>query len=102
MNTSGGCPVEYKVIVKVDKLEETTEGGIIMPPEVLEREQMGHTRGVLIEIGGNSFEDFKPPIPQRGQRVMVARYAGLLFTGADGKEYRVVQDKDIVLILEKE
>jgi chaperonin GroES len=101
-NTSGAQPVEYKVIIKVDKVDEKTAGGIYLPEIVQEMDQNAHTRGVLVEIGGNAFEHFEEPIPRRGQRVMFGRYVGMKFVGADGEEYRALNDKEIIVIFEKE
>lgn len=99
-NKSGIYPVEYKVLVKVDKIEEKTQGGIILPDTVKDQESMAHTRGVLIAIGGNAFCHLEEPIPRPGMRVIIAKYSGLFTVGEDGEEYRLMNDKDIAALLE--
>jgi co-chaperonin GroES (HSP10) len=37
--------------------------------------------------------------PQAGQLVWFARYAGAPFEGLDGREYRIVKDKDIGAVI---
>ena len=69
-------PVEYKVLIELDVLEEKTSMGIIIPANRLERDQMAQTRATLIAVGGNAFEDWGDPKPKVGDRVLVQKYAG--------------------------
>lgn len=107
-NQSGIDPVEYKVLVKPSDFEvdpvfkRAAEQGIKLPAEVVDRELAGQIDATLIAIGGNAFIDWKPPIPQPGQRVLIAKYAGISVKGADGVEYRMLNDKDISGIITKE
>ena len=48
-------------------------------------------------------EDIYPtdlPRPEPGQRVVLALHSGTFTKGKDGKEYRVVKDKDIVAMVD--
>lgn len=101
-NESGIYPVEYKVLVLLDKVEEKTEGGIIYPEDTRDREEWASQRGTLIAVGGNAFEDVKEPIPKPGDRIYAARYAGNNVTGEDGKEYQLMTDKELIAIIEEE
>lgn len=100
MNQSGLKPVEYKIIIEPEEVERKTESGIILTEKVTEREKMAQVRGKLIAVGGNAFEDWLPPIPQVGDTVSYAKYAGLIVEGSDGKEYRLANDKDITAIVQ--
>src|SRR6185503_7468 len=40
----------------------------------------------------------KPPV---GNLVWFARYAGAVFEGVDGREYRILKDKDIGAVIEE-
>jgi chaperonin GroES len=100
-NSSGVTPIEYKVVVLPDPIEEVTQGGIIKPGIVRDREKHRTVKATLIAVGGNAFEDCKPPIPQPGDRVYVAVAAGIIHEGPDGEEYRLVNDKDIVGIIKE-
>lgn len=97
-NASGIKPVEFKVLVKPDKVEEKTKGGIFIPDAVNERHQMAECKGLLVEAGGRAFEDW-PDGPKPGQRVLMAKYAGIVTKGQDGEEYRVANDKDVCAVL---
>lgn len=97
LNPSGLVPVEYKVLIRLDPVEEKTMGGIIKP--TVEREQMAETYATLIAIGGNAFEDWKEPLPKPGDRVVIDKYAGLPPKAGDIQDlYRLCNDKDICAI----
>lgn len=97
-NQSGISPREYRVLVKPDRVKEKTAGGIILPEQEVERNQMAECRGDLVDVGGNAFEDWSDA-PKPGDRVLIAKYAGIVTKGNDGEEYRVCNDKDITAVL---
>jgi co-chaperonin GroES (HSP10) len=43
--------------------------------------------------GGRSAEFSKP---QPGDRVLISKYGGVVLTGKDGKEYRLMNDEDVI------
>lgn len=100
-NPAGVQPVEFKVLVKPSEVEvdpvlaRARSQGLQLPPEVLEREFAAQIVAEVIAVGGNAFEDWKPPIPQVGNTVLIAKYAGITLKGADGIEYRMLNDKDL-------
>jgi len=100
MNTSGWKPTGHRVLVKVEKIEEVTQGGIIIPSEITKREQLGQDGGIVVEIGNTAYSDQESPWCKVGDYVKFGRYAGQLITpkeAKDGIEYRVLNDLDIVL-----
>ena len=99
VNKSGILPVEYKVLVKTDNVEDVSDGGIYLGNKQTERETLAQTSGTLIDVGGNAFEDWKGKLPEPGDRVMTAKYAGGIVEGVDGEEYRLMNDKDIAAII---
>lgn len=101
-NPSGIYPTEFKVLILPTPIEEKTKGGIILPDESKEREQFAQAEGELIAVSplAFSYDDWKdadPPKP--GDRVLFAKYAGAHVKGKDGKEYRLINDKDIGALL---
>ena len=98
-NPSGVSPTEFKVLVRPDKVEEKTKGGILLPQEQRERDQAASTAGEIIAISPLAFTYADWPVttapPNVGDRVAFARYAGMTVKGSDGEEYRLVNDKDI-------
>lgn len=104
LNESGYIPVEFNVVVYPDPVEETTKGGIILTHTTKEADQYATQEGTLIAISSLAFtyadwpEDAR--LPQPGDRILFARYAGNMYDGPNGKKYRVIKDKDILAIKE--
>ena len=101
-NESGLQPIEYKVLVQLDKVEERTEGGLWIPATLKEKQQMMQVEAVLVAAGGNAFNDFKGDVPSIGDHVYVAKHAGYQVTGMDGEKYQLMNDKDIAAIIRSE
>lgn len=105
INESGIWPKEYKVLILPEKIEDTDpvlsaakRAGIELPITESQREQMAQVHGILVAAGGNAFDDWNDP-PIVGERVMIAKYAGLICKGVDGREYRLCNDKDIAAVV---
>ena len=108
VNTSGMQPVEYKILIAPEDVGDTDPvlaaaraAGIEIAKKTTEREAMAQVKGRLIAVGGNAFEDWKGTIPQVGDVVYFAKYAGYIIKGDDGKEYRLANDKDCSAIIER-
>ncbi len=103
MNTSGIEPLDLRVLVKPDPVEEVTKGGIILAPTITEKEKYATVKATLVAVGVNAFAEakanpaFAPPVP--GDRVMIAKYGGVMIAGDDGQDYRIMNDADVVALL---
>jgi chaperonin GroES len=98
-------PVEYKVLIKPEKIEDRSAGGIYLPDSARERQQYAVDRGEIVAIGEGFFGELPGPKPKVGDRVIYNKYAGSLITigeGRDRTEYRLINDKDICAIVEEE
>jgi chaperonin GroES len=105
MNSSGVSPLDMRVVVKADETETVTPGGIIILDTAKEKKDMQAVNGVLIARGLNAWQEAKARspdmrVPYDGDRVMFTKYGGVLFKGVDGKEYRIMNDEDIIGMLE--
>jgi len=103
-NQSGWVAVDYKVFVKKDRVEEVTEGGIIVPDDARNQEEWNVQTGVIVSCGELAFTDGRrgdgelhqwTVKPKVGDRVITKEFAGLRFVGDDGEAYMVFTDKDI-------
>ncbi len=112
-NKSGIYPCGNRVLVRPDDVDEMTDGGIYIPPSVTDRHQVSACYGVVIALGPDSFkhstEDvfkdgrliesrikgYSGDFAEVGDRIAFAIYAGLLQTGKDGVEYKIINDEDI-------
>lgn len=105
LNTSGIYPVEFNCVFLPDEVKDRTDKGIYLPEQHTEREQHAAVFGTLVAASPLAFtyedwpQGFDPPKP--GQRVLIAKYAGTVAKGKDGKEYRVVKDKDVMAVIEE-
>lgn len=102
MNSSGVKPIDMRVLVKPDPVEEVTKGGIFLPDQVKEQEKWAAVKATLIDAGTCAWGEavargFIAPLP--GARVMIAKYGGKDFKGDDGEWYRMMNDEDVVGIL---
>jgi chaperonin GroES len=95
-------PTEFNVVVELDPHESKTAGGIILLEAANERDKLGSQEGTLVAVSPHAFsyaewpEGIEPP--QVGQRILFARYSGLI-REQDGKTYRILKDKDVVAVI---
>ena len=108
-NTSGIIPLDKRIIVLPDPVPEKTSGGLILPETAQEREKYATMKATLVAIGelawGEAMVDaanWKMPFkrPKPGDRVLIAKYGGILLTGDDGNDYRIMNDADVNGLLE--
>lgn len=100
-NSSGINPVDVKVLVLPDKVEEVTAGGVYKPQQSVDKEKYATTRATLVAVGPNAFSEWgdgNRPTP--GARVLVAQYAGSRAKGDDKQEYVLANDEDVIGTLE--
>jgi chaperonin GroES len=84
-------PLADRVMVKLEKNEAKTAGGIIIPDTAQEKTQ----QGVVVEVG-----DDKDVIKVKaGQRVMYDKYAGTQIK-IDGEEHLILKMADIIAVVE--
>lgn len=95
-------PVEYKVLVQLDPVEEKTSGGLIIASSTVEKEQMAQVKATLLAVGGNAFTDWQGRIPEPGDRVLISKYSGFRPVADKNDDgLRICNDKDICAILEE-
>lgn len=95
----GFDPIEHKVLLFPDVVDEKTEGGIILPDMVKDKEQDAVVWATVVSMSPLAFNyDDDVPTPEVGDKVMIPRYAGKVQKGQDGKLYRITSDRDIQAI----
>jgi co-chaperonin GroES (HSP10) len=95
-NVSGINPVGNRVLLLPVEVQKTSASGIILATEeTSSREQMANTTGVVVAMGDECFADCPTAWCEVGDKVVFAKYAGLMYLGRDGKQYRMVNDMDI-------
>lgn len=102
-NQSGLTPLDMRILVKPEAVEEVTKGGIIRPDVTRDREKYAATVAKLIAAGSNAFLEWggEARKPQPGDRVLFAQYSGARHQGKDGEDYVVLNDKDLLAVIEE-
>jgi chaperonin GroES len=84
-------PLADRVMVKLEKNESKTAGGIIIPDTAQEKTQTGSVTAV-----GDDKEVIKVSV---GQKVMYDKYAGTQVK-IDGVEHLILKMQDIIAVIE--
>ncbi|GHV44229.1 10 kDa chaperonin [Spirochaetia bacterium] len=84
-------PLADRVIVKLEKTEAKTAGGIIIPDTAQEKTQSG----VVVEVG----DDKEVIKVKAGQKVLYDKYAGTQIK-IDGSDHLILKMQDILAIIE--
>ena len=84
-------PLADRVLVKLEKNEAKTAGGIIIPDTAQEKTQ----EGLVVEVG----DDKEVIKVKAGQRVMYDKYAGTQVK-IKGEEHLILKMSDIIAVVE--
>ena len=106
------------VLIQMDEPKQAKNSAIILPDLVREKTDMVEQRATVIQIGETAWHDegyWAPwcfgllrrwtikPRARVGERVLVTKFAGYMTIGpADGKRYRLVNDRDIFAAITEE
>ena len=81
-------PLGERVLVKMDKVEEKTAGGIFIPQTAQEKTQIA-----IVEAIGDEVKTLKV-----GQKILHDKYAGTSVK-MDNEEYLILNIKDVLAIV---
>jgi co-chaperonin GroES (HSP10) len=98
MSDIGFQPEGVKLLVKVEKVEEKTEGGIYLAPQGREDAEMATVRAEVVAIGPRVDIQFDGDALDVGDIVIFARYGGNVVEdkSLDGL-HRILNDEDILM-----
>lgn len=102
LNTSGLVPVDLRILVKPDVVEEVSKGGVFIPEASRDKQKYAATKATFIAAGANAFTEWGSEArkPEPGDKVLFAQYSGAREKGADGEDYVVMNDKDLLAVIE--
>ena len=86
-------PVGHRIIIKMDKLEDVSSGGIVLVRN--EREQGAAVRGTVLAVGADCWYDKPSKWADVGDKVIIAKYAGFELEPL----IRVINDEDILAVV---
>jgi len=94
-NKSGLAPLGVAVLI--EPYEPERHGALIELPDAVQgRMSMVDNRARVVEVGPSAWHDEPAPRARAGDKVLVTKFAGFMAKGpADGKVYRLVNDRDI-------
>lgn len=92
-------PTAFNVVVVLARMPDKI-GQILLPDEIKDTYEMAMQAVRIVSASPIAFnydrwEGCADAKPKPGDIVWIAKYAGALFDGKDGKQYRIILDKDI-------
>ena len=99
-------PVGYRILVEQTLINKVSSGGIVMQSDSqAEREQAGHSRGVVRAMGADCYvgDKFKTgKWCEVGDTVMFPNYAGKKFLASDLTNKTILDDKQFWHVMNDE
>lgn len=99
-------PVEYNILVAAETVSDKI-GSILLPDRAKDTEAHAKIQGLLVAMSPLAFNfdewpaDAQHERPKPGDIVVFGKYAGILIKGNDGREYRLIKDKDVAAVVEE-
>jgi co-chaperonin GroES (HSP10) len=73
-----------------------------MPPDVITRKELAQTRGTVLSIADGAWNDEPKPRCDVGDRILFRQYAGEMLDVEGQDKFRIINDKDVYAVLERE
>ena len=92
-------PAGWRLLVLPYRGGAKTKGNVYVPDEVLDRMNLATVVAYVLAVGPDAYADTKKfpagPWCQKGQWVMIGRYAGARFK-IEGGEVRIINDDEVI------
>ena len=96
-------PKGYKLLIAIPKLEEKTQGGVIIPDKLKGLEQTASIIGLVIALGEAAYKDTEKfpdgPYCKQGDFVIFRSYSGTRFK-LRGEEFRLINDDTVEAVVD--
>jgi co-chaperonin GroES (HSP10) len=96
-------PKGYKLLIAIPKLEEKTQGGVIIPDALKGMEQTASIIGLVIAVGDAAYKDVDKfpdgPYCKEGDFVIFRSYSGTRFK-LRGEEFRLINDDTVEAVVD--
>ena len=96
-------PKGYKLLIAIPKLEEKTQGGVIIPDALKGMEQTASIIGLVIAVGDAAYKDADKfpdgPYCKEGDFVIFRSYSGTRFK-LRGEEFRLINDDTVEAVVD--
>lgn len=108
-NTSGYRPVSNLLLVRMDPIGDSHDGGLIQKPQqAVHDERLAQARCVCIAQGPLAwFREVGPdgitvPRCAIGDHILIEQWVGQYFKGKDGAYYRMIVDRNVIGLISEE
>jgi len=96
-------PTGWRVLILPYRGKGRTEGGVLLPDAVVDRESVATVCGYVLKVGSLAYKD-KKKFPsgawcEEKDWVIFGRYAGARFR-IDGGEVRILNDDEIIAVIQ--
>ena len=94
-------PTGWRILVMPYQGKATTDGGIVLPDEVVRREQLATVVAYVLKVGPLAYKDpakfgdSQEPWCKEGDWVCIGRYSGSRFK-IEGGEIRIINDDEVI------
>jgi co-chaperonin GroES (HSP10) len=88
-------PTGHHILIAVEKVEEVSKGGIFLPKDLTDKEQVASVRATVLKIGPDAWFDKISRWAKVGDKVITAKFAGFGLTAT----LRVINDEDILCVV---
>jgi len=93
-------PLQTTVLIDMEKINEQTKCGIVIPQSVRDTERLASIHGKIIAVADGAWQDqLGDRRAKEGDDIIFAKYAGLVVKDSDDKEYRLLNDTDVLAIV---
>lgn len=100
MNNKSGLFPAGRAVLVMPYTPEQKASMIELPDSVKSNQAMLEQRAVVIATGHSAWCDELQPRAKPGDKVLISAFAGYLAQGPlDGKQYRLVNDRDIFALI---
>lgn len=88
-------PTGFRLLIAIPKKDEVSDGGIVLPGDMIKREQAGSMVGYVMKLGSIAYKSTER-FPdgawcKEGDFIMFKTYAGARFS-VKGQEFRLIND----------
>ncbi len=91
-------PVGHFLLVEVEKVEEVSKGGILLPKDLVSKEQVAAVKAKVLKIGPDAWFDKGTHWAEVGDQIVMAKFAGFGLT----ETRRIIRDEDVMATFTQE
>jgi len=94
---SGFSATGHRLLLEPEATETSTESGIILASKTVAQDKARCVWATVLEVGHDAWSDKSTDFCEVGDKVLVGEYTGKFhISPVDGKEYRFINDLDVI------